>query len=106
MVAYPHKWNEVLDDCWLRELCANFGKGFCSLLPDNRLLNCGQGLQRPKQNICKGWTSHIRYKVSQLLSHSQKHLVLVIVAVCQEGYQLSAGALFSKGKRDRAQAPD
>jgi hypothetical protein len=53
-----------------------------------------------------GGAAYVRHKPSQLLCHGQEDLILIIVAVLQEGDQLRAGAVFSQSQGNRAKPGD
>lgn len=80
------------------QLLADFAQRLHCLVPDNRLLNLGQLLQRLQQRVGEVGPSHVGHKLAQLLCHGQQHLILIVVVLHQEGQQLRAGTFLPEGQ--------
>eukprot|EP00900_Chrysochromulina_parva_P005307 jgi/Chrpa1/14778/Chrysochromulina_OHIO_Genome00020852-RA len=55
------------------------------LVANDRLLDCGEGLERRKQRARMCRAAHVLDKVAKLLGKREQHLVLIVDGLCNSG---------------------
>ena len=85
---YLEQRQEEVDHGLIGERGGDLAQRLHRLLPHNRLLDAGQGLEGRQQAVRERGAAHVGHEVAQLLRHGQQHLVLVVSVLCEEWHQL------------------
>jgi hypothetical protein len=82
------KGNEPIYHIALLHLGSNATQRFHDLLPDNRLLHNAKRFQGRQQHMGVLHSSDVGDKAAQLIRHSQRHFIVFIIVLVEEGYKL------------------
>jgi hypothetical protein len=80
----------------LLHLGSNATQRFHGLLPDNRLLHNAKRFQGRQQHMGVLHSSDVGDKAAQLIRHSQRHFIVIIIVLVEEGYKLFMRPLLTK----------
>jgi len=100
------KGNEPIYHIALLHLGSNATQRFHGLLPDDRLLHSAKRFQGRQQHMGVLHSSNVGDKAAQLIRHSQKHFIVIIIVLAEEGYKLFTRPLLTERPCDGGKTAD